>query len=116
MELTIHDIIKGPVISDKAYKSNTQNNKLVLVVHIDANKPMVKLALEKLFNVKVKSVRTLVLKYKAASLNRKRRVASPKIKEEKRAIVTLADGYSLDLFDRPTAADTTDAGSSRKSE
>ncbi len=38
MELTVYDIIKGPVISDKAYKLNKVAGQLVLKVHLDATK------------------------------------------------------------------------------
>lgn len=100
MELTIYDIIKGPIVSDKAYKLNKLHNQLLLEVHLDATGPMIKNALEKLFNVKVKNVRTGILKYTASGSNRKRRVAQPKIKRMKKAYITLAEGYKLDLFEQ----------------
>ena len=110
MELTIYDIIKGPIVSDKAYKLNRMNNQLMLEVHIDATRPMIKDALEKLFNVKIKNVRTAIAKYKSGGMNRKRRVVSTKIKRMKKAFVTLAEGHVLDLFEKvgqtqPTALD-----------
>jgi large subunit ribosomal protein L23 len=98
MELTIYDIIKGPIVSDKAYKLNKLHNQLKLEVHVDATRPMIKHALEKLFNVKVKNVRTAIAKYTVGSLNRRRRVTEPKIKRIKKAFITLAPGYVLDLF------------------
>lgn len=98
MELTYHDIIKGPVISDKAYKLNRKNNQLVLKVNVKATKPMVKDALEKLFNVKVAHVNTLIRSNKKSQgMGRRSRVA-PKIVNEKIAYITLAEGYSVDLF------------------
>src|SRR5579863_9824926 len=100
MELTIYDIIKGPIVSDKAYKLNKLNNQLMLEVHVDATRPMIKSALEKLFNVKVKNVRTAIAKYTAGGLNRRRRVTQPKIKRIKKAFITLAQGYRLDLFEQ----------------
>jgi len=100
MELTIYDIIKGPIVSDKAYKLNKLHNQLLLEVHLDATCPMIKNALEKLFNVKVKNVRTSILKYAASGSNRKKRVAQPKIKRMKKAYITLAEGYKLDLFEQ----------------
>ena len=39
MELSIYQIIQGPVVSDKAYKLNKKLNKLVIKVHPQANKP-----------------------------------------------------------------------------
>ncbi len=106
MELTIYDIIKGPIVSDKAYKLNKLHNQLMLEVHVDATCPMIKNALEKLFNVKVKNVRTAIAKYTVGGLNRRRRVAEPKIKRMKKAYITLADGYTLDLFEQVGVSQT----------
>jgi large subunit ribosomal protein L23 len=96
MDLTIYDIILGPVISDKAYKLNKSLKKLFLRVHADANKKLVQNALEKLFNVKVKDVNIQNRKGKTRVVRRKTFNRS----DEKRAIVTLAEGYSLDLFEQ----------------
>lgn len=96
MDLTIYDIIQGPVISDKAYKLNKNFKKLFLKVHPQANKKLVQNALEKLFNVKVKDVKIQNRKGKTRVVRRK----IFKRSDEKRAIVTLAEGYSLDLFDQ----------------
>ncbi len=96
MDLTIYDIIQGPVISDKAYKLNKQYKKLFLNVHPDANKSQVKQALQKLFDVKVADVNIQVRKGKNRMSRRKVITGS----DQKRAIITLAEGYSLDLFDQ----------------
>jgi large subunit ribosomal protein L23 len=101
MKLTAYDIIrKGPKRSDKAYLLNRHKNQLVLHVHKDANKPMIKDAIEKLFNVKVEKVRTLIQKKSKKRAMQKRYDASPKIEKEKIAYITLAQGYSLNLFDQ----------------
>lgn len=95
MELSIYDIIQGPVVSDKAYKLNQSFKKLVLHVHQEANKPLVSEAIEKLFDVKVASVRILVRKGKRR-MSRAKRVVQDKC--TKRAIVTLKAGYDVNLF------------------
>ncbi len=56
---------------------------------------MIKSAIEKLFDVKIKTVRTHIVKYAVGGTMQRRRLAQPKIKKEKRAMVTLAEGYSL---------------------
>ncbi len=99
MELTYYDIIKGPVISDKAYKLNRKHNQLVLKVHLQATKPMVKDALEKLFDVKVDQVRTLIRSNKKSQGLAKRSRVAPKTINEKIAYITLAEGHSIDLFE-----------------
>lgn len=99
MELSIYDIIVGPVISDKAYHLNKSQNKLVLRVHPHANKTLVKEALEKLFSVKINKVNITVRKGK----NRKVRGIKSTGILIKKAIVTLAEGHSLDLLDQAGA-------------
>ena len=94
MELTVYDIIKGAVVSDKAYKQNKQLKKLVLKIHPHANKSMVKNALEKLFETKVAKVNCLNRLGKTRMVKRKK-IQRPSTKI---AIVTLAEGRSLDLF------------------
>ena len=95
-KLTIYDVIQSPVVTDKAFRLNKDLKKLVLNVHPWANKPMVKEALEKLFNVKVDKVHIIRRKGKRRIVNRKVVVGSTR----KKAIVTLVKGHSLDLFDQ----------------
>ncbi len=95
MDLTIYDIIRGPVVTDKASKLITAFNKVVLDVHPKANKPMIKEVLEKLFNVKVKDIRIIVRKGKVRFYKR-RKSTGPLVK---RAIVTLKPGYTLDMVE-----------------
>jgi len=96
MDLTIYDIIKGPVLSGKAVLANNKHKKLVVKVHQDANKPLIKLALEKIFDVKVEKVNCL------NRLGKTRRVGRRIIERQstKIAIVTLKEGYSLNLFNQ----------------
>lgn len=100
LKLEVYDIIKGPVISDKAYRLNRQLNQLVLNVHVKATKPMIKDALEKLFDVKVDAVRTTIRSYKKGRGISKKYKSTPKITKDKIAFITLAQGYSLDLFEQ----------------
>ncbi|MBN1549739.1 50S ribosomal protein L23 [Candidatus Babeliales bacterium] len=96
LQLSIYDIIQGPVISDKAYRLYQNLKKIVLKVHPQANKRQVIEALERLFNVKVKTVRIVIRKGKLKRPRMNRVFVQDPL--EKRAIVTLADGYSLDLL------------------
>jgi large subunit ribosomal protein L23 len=96
MDLTIYDIILGPVITEKAYQLNKVSKKLVLRVHPAANKRQIKEALEKLFDVKVEEVNTSIRKGKNRSVGR--RIVTGALR--KKAFVTLAEGYSLDLLDQ----------------
>jgi len=100
LKLDVYNIIKGPIVSDKAYKLNRNFNQLVLEVHMQANKALVKQALEKLFDVKVEKIRILIKKYSVGGKIQKKYIARLSIKREKRAFVTLKEGYSLDLFEQ----------------
>jgi large subunit ribosomal protein L23 len=91
MELTVYDIIRRPVVSSKSSELMQKHQKVVLEVHPQANKPLVKQALKKLFNVEVETVRIVVRKGKIRSFKR----IKTQGKLTKRAIVTLKPGYSL---------------------
>lgn len=97
MELSIYDIIKRPMLSEKAQRVNHDLQKLVLEVHPQANKPMVKEAITKLFNVKVADVNIQVRKGKNRRSNRASRVVTQS-GVRKIAYVTLKPGQTLDLF------------------
>lgn len=95
MDLTIYDIIKGPIITDKAYKLNNALKQLVVEVHMDSNKASIKEALEKLFNVKVDKVRVVIRKGKKRLTNKRRPFVS---KNTKKAVVSLKEGYNIDVL------------------
>jgi len=96
LNLTVYDIIKGPVLTEKAYGQYKKLKKIVLDIHPQANKKQVAEAMEKLFNVKVKDVRVLVRKGKTKNIRLARRTTQDALR--KRVFVTLASGYSLDLL------------------
>ncbi len=94
MDLTLYDIIKGPRITEKAYRLNQQEKKLVLEVHPHANKPLIAEALKKLFNVEAEKIGILVKKGKKRRAGRFFTVG----KTRKIAIVTLKEGQSVDFM------------------
>lgn len=86
------DVILSPVVSEKSY-SLIDQGKYTFEVDPRANKTEIKLAIEKIFNVKVDSINTLNKKGKT----RRTRFGTGKRKDTKRAIVTLKSG-SIDIF------------------
>jgi len=100
LNLSIYDIIKGPVVSAKATLLNQKLKKLVLVVHPQANKVQIKDALQRLFDVKVEKVNTL---NRVGKSYRVRRTIVQGV-STKRVIVTLKEGYTIDLFDQSAKA------------
>jgi ribosomal protein L23 len=103
LKLTIYDIVKGPVVSDKAYKLNRNLNQLMIEVDVRANKAMVKDALEKIFDVKISRIRTAIRKDGTARVMSKRYNARPTISKRKIAYVSLAEGYTLNMFEQTGA-------------
>lgn len=90
--LAHYDIIRRPVITEKSTASS-EHNQVIFTVASDATKPQIKAAVEALFKVKVKSVNTLVRKGK----NKRFRGILGQQSKSKRAIVTLAEGQSIDV-------------------
>ena len=87
-----YDIIVSPVITEKA-TNLTEQNKVVFRVAPKATKPQIKEAVEKLFDVKVTGVNTLVTKGKKKIFRGLRGQRS----DVKKAIVTLAEGETIDV-------------------
>ncbi|MDQ3157234.1 MAG: 50S ribosomal protein L23 [Actinomycetota bacterium] len=92
------DVLIAPVVSEKSY-GLLDDNKYTFVVHPDANKTEIKIAVEKIFGVKVTSVNTLNRKGKV----RRTRTGEGKRKDTKRAIVSVAAGQTIDIFSSPSA-------------
>ena len=87
-----YDIIVAPLITEKATNAS-EFNKVVFKVAMTATKPQIKEAVEKLFDVKVKSVNTLVRKGKTKVFRGQFGSQS----DVKRAIVTLEEGHRIDV-------------------
>ena len=91
-DLKHYDTIIAPVITEKATYAS-EHGKIVFRVASGATKPQIKAAVEALFNVKVTAVNTL---NRAGKTKRFRGIAG-KQKSYKKAIVTLAEGQSIDV-------------------
>jgi large subunit ribosomal protein L23 len=87
-----YDVIVSPVITEKATAASDYN-KVVFNVRKDATKPQIKSAVEKLFDVNVASVNTLVRKGKTKRFKGNLGHQS----DVKKAIVTLVEGQSIDI-------------------
>ena len=87
-----YDVILSPVITEKATLAS-ERNQVVFKVARAATKPQIKEAVEKLFDVKVKSVNTHIRKGKVKAPRGSIGVQS----DVKRAIVTLEEGHRIDV-------------------
>ena len=98
MTLLASQIVLRPVISEKSM-DETQRGKYTFAVHDDANKLMIKDAVEELFKVKVVDVNVLTTKAKEKSRNRKRGRVQGFTSPWKKAIVTVASGDKIEFFE-----------------
>jgi large subunit ribosomal protein L23 len=87
-----YDVIVSPVITEKATILSEQN-KVVFKVARTATKPQIKAAVEKLFDVKVKKVNTLVVEGKVKVFKGRLGQRS----DYKKAVVTLEEGQTIDV-------------------
>ena len=88
-----YDVILSPVITEKATHRAPSTTRWCSRSRSDATKPQIKEAVEKLFDVKVKSVNTLIRKGKVKAF--KGTVGEQS--DVKRAIVTLEEGHRIDV-------------------
>lgn len=91
---TLYEVIKRPIISEKSTALAEIAGKYAFEVAPRANKQEIRDAVERLFNVRVSSVRTMVMHGK------KKRVGRFETKRAnwKKAFVTLAEGQKIDFF------------------
>jgi len=88
-----YDLIKRPVITEKASMASELSNAVVFQVAMDATKPQIKEAVEAIFGVKVKAVNTTITKGKA----KKFRGRAGERSDKKKAYVMLEAGNSIDV-------------------
>ena len=92
------DILIAPVVSDKSY-GLLDENKYTFLVDPRANKTQIKIAVEQIFGVKVLSVNTINRQGKT----RRTRYGLGRRANTKRAIISVAPGDRIDIFQGPTA-------------
>ena len=95
MNLTSHDIIRKPVITEKSMAAMAEK-KYTFIVHVSANKSQVKRAVEEVFGVKVADVKTI------RTMGKNKRVGDHvgKRADLKKAVVTLTeDSKTIEFFD-----------------
>jgi large subunit ribosomal protein L23 len=91
-DLRHYDVIVSPSITEKSTMAS-EYNQVIFNVARKATKPEIKAAVEALFGVKVTAVNTLVRKGK----ERRFRGTKGRLSDVKKAVVTLAEGQSIDV-------------------
>ncbi len=99
MSVDIYKIIKRPIITEKTTKLKQQQNTYVFEVDINATKSMIKQAVEKLFNVEVEDVRTMIMKGKLRRYGRFEGYRP----DWKKAYVKIKKGQSIKQIDELSA-------------
>lgn len=92
VDIRHYDVVRAPHITEKSTMAS-EHNAVVFRVATDATKPQIKAAVEALFDVKVKAVNTIVQKGKTKRWKGEAYTRS----DFKKAIVTLAEGQSIDV-------------------
>ena len=87
-----YELVRSPVVTEKS-TMGSQHNQVTFRVPMDATKPEIKAAVETLFKVKVNAVNTL----RAEGKYKRFRGFVGKRPDFKKAMVTLAEGHSIDV-------------------
>lgn len=90
----LYRLIEKPHVTEKASDDTARRNAYTFRVPTDANKVEIRQAIERIFEVKVLSVNTLKVRGKA----RRRGWVAGKRPDWKKAMVTLAEGATIDVF------------------
>jgi large subunit ribosomal protein L23 len=90
-----YNVLVRPLLSEKSNKVREKSNKYSFQIHMAATKTDVRKAVEKLFEVKVTAVQTLITRGKV----KRRGNNTAKGSNTKKAIITLVDGAKIGLFE-----------------
>ncbi len=92
------DILKKPIITEKQTIATDKLGTFGFIVEKKTNKIQIKKEIEKVYGVRVTDIRTMIMPAKAKSRFTKAGVLSGRKGSYKKAIVTLADGATIDFF------------------
>jgi large subunit ribosomal protein L23 len=93
-QLHLYDVIVRPVVTEES-QIMAERGQYVFEVSLDANKRQIKEAMEAIFDKKVAKINTMIMPAKRGMRGRNEYLRS---KQWKKAIITLAEGESIDLF------------------
>ena len=92
------DILLKPIVTEKMTGLSEKLNQFGFIVEKTANKIQIKLAVEEMYGVTVEAVNTMVYAGKRKSRFTKTGVIAGRTKSFKKALVTLADGDTIDFY------------------
>jgi large subunit ribosomal protein L23 len=94
----LYEVLRRPIITEKSSFQSGKLNQVAFEVSKDATKAMVKEAIETIFDVKVLRVNVMIMPAKRKMAGMSRRLVNRR-KSYKKAIITLAPGDSIDVFE-----------------
>lgn len=92
------DILKKPLITEKASALSEKAGKYTFLVDKKANKVEIKKAVEKMYGVNVEEVNTAVMPSKPKNRNTKKAIISGRKSSYKKAVVKVASGETIDFY------------------
>lgn len=95
---SIYDVLRRPILTEKSTHQYSKLNQYVFEVDLNANKSMIKEAVEAIFDVNVLRINTMIMPAKRSRRALSRRVLVRK-SAYKKAVVTLAPGDSIEVFE-----------------
>jgi large subunit ribosomal protein L23 len=95
---TLYDVLRRPLVTEKSNFQSTKLNQYTFEVPVSVNKAQIKEAVESLFDVSVQRVNVIILPAKRTRRARSRRLRVRR-SAMKKAVVTLAEGQSIDVFE-----------------
>lgn len=93
MQLNIYDVITSPIITEKALKNQETYNQFSFKVHRNANKEMVRQAIEKIYNVDVEKIQIINVRGKLKRV----RLETGRTAAWKKAVVRLKAGQKIEI-------------------
>lgn len=96
-EQMLYQVLLGPYVSEKSTRVADKHKQFVFEVRHDATKPIIKRAVEKMFDVKVESVTVLNVKGKSKAFGRR----MGRRRNSKKAYVRLKPGFDIDFLASP---------------
>ncbi len=92
------DVLIKPVLSEKVNRQTEKYNRYTFIVDRKANKLEIKTAVELFYGIQVENVNTIVVPSKVKQRNTKAGLLTGRKPAKKKAVVTLAEGDSIDLY------------------
>ena len=96
--MKLSDVLVKPVLSEKANKQSEKMNRYTFIVDRKANKLEIKRAIEQFYGVQVENVNTAVMPSKLKAKYTKAGYIIGRKPAKKKAVVTVAEGETIDLY------------------